>query len=78
MQADFRQCLISEEYEQINKDFNEEELYINPKYDHILEKIKNNDEELEAFAEKLKVFVNLDWATSDVSFLFTLNKKLLF
>lgn len=70
MQADFRQCLISEEYEQINKDFNEEELYINPKYDHILEKIKNNDEELESFTEKLKVFVNLDWATSDVSFLF--------
>lgn len=76
LQADFQHCAIDTEYESITKDFNEEELYINPIYDIILERIINSEESLDAFSEKIKVFVNLDWATSDVIFLYLILKLL--
>uniref|UniRef100_A0A915E4R9 J domain-containing protein n=1 Tax=Ditylenchus dipsaci TaxID=166011 RepID=A0A915E4R9_9BILA len=66
LQMDFlRNAILEEEYEEIGKLGDENAMYMNPLFTPLLEKLKCLEEDVYSFTEKMKVFVNLDWACSE-------------
>ncbi|KAI1726516.1 AAA domain-containing protein [Ditylenchus destructor] len=64
LRKDFmRNSMLSEEYEQFCK-MNEDEILCSPLFEPFLVRLQNNSKTLHDFTEKMKVFVNLDWATA--------------